>query len=271
LLLTNYTEYAYLRMRASNGTNPNSVATEREVSGGTDYAAVPTRSLNRRAILVFAESIELDLDRRGFPKSFRPLFDFGHLSAFASKTDLHLFTSHALVDQTAFKIHRQTGTTFGQRLESAVERVVQMGYSEIVLVGRDCPRLTSRDVSNAFDLLSNHRLVLGPDHRGGCYLIAFHSADRALLRDVRWNQNTDCAQLRNRGGTPHVFMLTVKHDLDSWADVRLFARTGDALARLATFLIRLVCRPGAAVRNFVDLAWHRVRVRQQIPPPAFAN
>ena len=118
--------------------------------------------------------------------------------------------------------------------------------------------------------LATKKLVLGPDHRGGCYLIAFHSSHRELLRGIRWKQNTDCAQLRDRCGDERLFLLPVKHDLDSWADVRIFARGGDPLARVATFLLEVICETGARIVHFVSSASQQMRVRQQMPPPAFA-
>ena len=167
-------------------------------------------------------------------------------------------------------VHRQVGRGFTARFENAVERIAQLGYDEIVAIGRDCPGLRASDIERAFAELASKKLVLGPDHRGGCYLIGFHCADWELLRGVRWKQNTDCAQLRDRCGDEHVFLLPVKHDLDSWADVRIFARGDNPLARLASFLLDVICGAHARLVRFVSIATQQMRVRQQMPPPAFA-
>ncbi len=98
-------------------------------------------------------------------------------------------------------------------------------------------------------------------------MIAFRPQDRALLRNIRWNQNTDCAQLRARCDEDAVFLLPVKHDLDSWADLRLLARGSDWIAEFATALFRFVFPTGGSARFFVDLARHFARVRGQMPPP----
>ena len=50
-------------------------------------------------------------------------------------------------------------------------------------MGRDCPGLGALDIERAFAELTSKKLVLGPDHRGGCYLIAFRIADRMVLLD----------------------------------------------------------------------------------------
>jgi glycosyltransferase A (GT-A) superfamily protein (DUF2064 family) len=224
-----------------------------------------------RAVLVFAEEINVDLARRSFPRAARPLFHVAGLtSRISSDVDLHFFTSAGETIVAGPNIHRQAGRDFAGRFENAVERIAQLGYDEIVAIGRDCPGLGASDIERAFSELASKKLVLGPDHRGGCYLIAFHSADRALLHGVRWKQNTDCAQLRDRCGDEQLFLLPVKHDLDSWADVRIFARSNDPLARLALFLLEVICGAHTRFVHFVSIASQQMRVRQQMPPPVFA-
>jgi glycosyltransferase A (GT-A) superfamily protein (DUF2064 family) len=225
----------------------------------------------RRAVLIFAEEASVELARRAFPHSARPLLNLPALGSELSRgIDVHLFTSSRGSIPSESQVHRQAGRDFAARLENAIEKINELGYDEIAVVGRDCPSLRPSDVEEAFGKLESRKLVLGPDHRGGCYLIAFRLGDRGLLRGVRWKRHTDCAQLHDRCRPSEVFLLPIKHELDSWADLQLFARCGDPLARLASFLLNAVCGFGLAVTYFVDLAWQRVRVRQQMPPPAFA-
>jgi glycosyltransferase A (GT-A) superfamily protein (DUF2064 family) len=225
----------------------------------------------RRALLVFADEIHVDLARRGFPNAARSLLALGLLGRdFSLSVDVHFFTSTHGTAPSAASVHRQTGRNFAARFENAIETLAQLGYEEIVAIGRDCPALRAGDIERAFAELSSRKLVLGPDHRGGCYLIAFRSADRVLLRDIRWKRNTDCRQLQQRAGALNVFLLPIKQDLDSWNDVRLFARGGDLLARLAAFLVNAAGLGAVGLVQFVSLASRRIRIRQQMPPPAFA-
>ena len=207
----------------------------------------------RRALLIFADDSRLDLARRRLPVAALPLLP---TPAFEGAADVHLFGSRA-----------QHGRTFAERFENAIETLSALGYEEIVAVGRDCPDLSANDVAQAFAQLREKRLVLGPDHRGGCYLIAFHAADRALLHGIRWKRNTDCAELCARVGLEAVFQLSIKHDIDSWADVRLFARTDNAIAWLATFLLATVSAFSREIAPFVHAAVRFMRVRGQMPPP----
>ena len=224
----------------------------------------------RRALLVFADELHVDLARRSWGNAARPLLCPILLTEVSCGLDVHLFTSTRSPRVADPCIHRQSGRNFAARFENAVETIAQLDYDEVVAVGRDCPALRAADIERAFAELKSKKLVLGPDHRGGCYLIAFHSADRELLRGIRWKQNTDCAQLRGRCQEHQVYLLPIKHDLDSWADVRVFARGGDSLARLARFLVEVIIAAPPRWLHFVSIASQQMRVRQQMPPPALA-
>lgn len=226
----------------------------------------------RRAVLIFADHLSRDLARRGLPFAAQQLFQSHSRVAGFSGADIHLFTAaHFVQSRSTVHLHRQRRCTFAERLENAIDELSSLGYANIVIIGRDCPNLRRDDVAIAFLRLRNQRLVLGPDHRGGCYLIGFHSADRHLLREVQWKRNTDCAQLRARFSLPDVFLLRVKQDVDSWADLRLLARTADSAARLAAALCELLSAMADTLACFVDLAAQSIRVRGQLPPPLPAS
>lgn len=245
---------------------------EGKIEPGIICSRAPLKIVKRRAVLLFADCLGLDLARRRLPQILRPLLDISNLAGTPDGPDVHVFSS-VYTHGSAHTVHLQRGRSFAEKLENAVEAVVSLGYEEIVIIGRDCPQLNSADIATAFDALAERRLVLGPDHRGGCYLIALRSAERELLRGIRWRRNTDCAQLRGRCAEGDVLLLTTKHDVDSWADVEALARNGsEALARCAGFLLRVIsAAPATSTRLFVDLARQFERVRGQMPPPVLVG
>ena len=224
--------------------------------------------MKQKALLVFADPIGLDLSRRRLPRALRPLLSLRRLAAAEIAADVHLFTSgKSRATLPGFRVHEQRGATFAERIEAATEEIARLGYDEIVLVGSDCPGLTTADIATAFAALGQKRIALGPDHRGGCYLIALRTNDRDLLRGIQWNRDSDCAQLSGRVASHDFSLLPVKQDVDSWADVRLLARAGH---HLATFVVRLLQLGKCAHDFFVDLTAHAARVRGQMPPPLLA-
>lgn len=229
----------------------------------------------RRALLIFADSSHTDCKRRGWPSAFRILLDTqSFLREGIPGFDLHLFTSRTFHRGIApsIRVHFQEGASFGQRLENAIESLTVAGYEEIVIVGRDCPELGPDDIRGAFALLRQHRLVLGPDHRGGCYLIGFHSNDREKLRGIRWQRNTDFRQIAKRFRGKSMCELPVKLDLDSLSDVWLFARSRTRWAAVSRQLrARLLVHPVAADELPRNSSVQNQREFWQFPPPAFST
>ncbi len=227
--------------------------------------------MEQRALLIFADSANTDCKRRGWPSTFRILLETQDLG-FGERTgcDVHVFTprdSHRVVPPSC-QVHQQAGASFGQRLDHAVEHLAGIGYQEIVIVGSDCPDLAESDIVHAFELLRQHRLVLGPDHRGGCYLIAIHANDRRKFKGIRWQQNTDFRQILDRFGNQDVCRLCVKIDLDSLSDVWLLARSPSQWSSVATLLRELLLsRQSFSLRTEKIYPIENQREYWQLPPP----
>ena len=264
------TEYARHRMR-------HRMHCPSSVYDAPAPAVAPPAVRAGRALLIFADAQSLDLERRRLPGGFATLLRTPSSTAcLAPGVDRHLFTAHRFMRSRtsaapaeAFTVHAQQGKTFGEKLEAAIESVAALGYAEVVVIGADCPQLDAADVATAFEQLTEHALVLGPDEHGGCYLIGLRLSERARLRGVRWQRNTDCQQLAANFGSARTFLLPVKLDLDTLADVRLLARSADRWAALARTLLAALDTRGrsTAVPARFILALHRLRARWQLPPP----
>lgn len=225
----------------------------------------------RRALLVFADTPDADCRRRGWPAGFRILLET-HNFGFDRKEsfDSHLFTSYGLRRRVppSVQVHFQEGASFGQRLENAVETLANLGYEEIVIVGQDCPDLEPKDIRRAFDSLGRYRLVLGPDHRGGCYLIGLHVADRQRLRGVVWQRNTDFRDLSLRFANEGILKLAVKIDLDNVEDVSLLAASKSPFRWIARALLRSDSEDFTVEDDQVKARSAEERIHWQLPPPA---
>ncbi|PWT89320.1 MAG: hypothetical protein C5B54_09095 [Acidobacteria bacterium] len=228
-----------------------------------------------KAVLIFAASLSEDLRQRKLQKKFSPLVSLPSINrSVTSSADIHIFTTDSELEECNFSekilVHLQHGTTFGERLTHAIAKLSKLGYREIVIVGRDCPELESRDIHLAFKRLHDYRVVLGPDHRGGCYLIGIHAADLEKLSEVKWQQNTDCSQLQEIYGSSATFLLSVKHDIDSVADVRLLARTNSKFGVTARALLQQLAE---STTHEIEPAPHfnlsvdAQRPFWQLPPP----
>ena len=233
-----------------------------------------TMKTQRQAVLVFANASALDCQRRRWPRAFGRLFETQDLADFQrSDCDVHVFTrpgSHHFQSPCGAQ-HRQVGSSFAQKLQNAVETLARLGYEKIVIVGSDCPDLNAGDVEQAFRLLQGKRLALGPDHRGGCYLIGLHVQERDCLKNICWQRNTDFEELVSRVGAENVGCLSVKIDLDDFEDLRSLARSQSSFRFEAALLLKSLSRvPEESWYQSKSLAGKQ-RIFWQLPPPLAHN
>lgn len=66
---------------------------------------------------------------------------------------------------------QQRGATFGERYANALQDVFAQGYEQIISIGNDCLGLRPEDLLQVQEGLAHSSLVLGPDQRGGAYVI----------------------------------------------------------------------------------------------------
>jgi uncharacterized protein len=91
----------------------------------------------------------------------------------------------------------QTGLDLGERMDNAFKAGFDQGCDRIVLVGSDCPGLTTDILDKAFQVLDHHPVVLGPAADGGYYLVGLKQRLPILFKEIPW-------------GTEHVLEETRK-------------------------------------------------------------
>ena len=105
------------------------------------------------------------------------------------KEDVHIFLSytpdgalHLLKDMMPDYIEAfpQEGEDLGERMANAIEHVLNEGYEKAVLIGSDIPTIEPEDIKEAFKLLDDNHIALGPTHDGGYYLVGM----KRLYKDV---------------------------------------------------------------------------------------
>lgn len=82
----------------------------------------------------------------------------------------------------------QVGNSFGEKLANSIEGVLKKGYSNVIVIGSDCPSLQSFEIQHAQKLLEKSPLVLGPCSDGGVYLIgiSLQAYHRERFINLQW-------------------------------------------------------------------------------------
>jgi uncharacterized protein len=105
----------------------------------------------------------------------------------------------------------------------------RIGYQRAIIVGTDLPALPELAYEQAFGLLAQHDLVLGPSLDGGYYLIGLSRTAPELFRDIPWS-TADVLTLTQKKA--HAFGLNVtllepQRDVDTIDDVLALIHDSD--------------------------------------------
>lgn len=86
-----------------------------------------------------------------------------------------------------FIFYRQKGRNLGERMLNAFRHAKKAGGTRTLIVGSDSPNLPQRYIGDAFGLLEDSDIVLGPSADGGYYLIGMKEPSPGIFRGVRWS------------------------------------------------------------------------------------
>lgn len=125
-----------------------------------------------------------------------------------------------------FRFHCQNGINLGDRMRNAFEVTFRDGFTRTVIIGTDVPELEVPAITESFDLLGTHRVVLGPSKDGGYYLLGLHVPMIDLFQDISWSScrvlDETLLRIRSFGGTYH--LLPELADIDTEDDYRELLR-----------------------------------------------
>jgi len=122
----------------------------------------------------------------------------------------------------------QIGSSFGERLANATEFIYEKGYENVIIIGNDCPQISSTDFLSTSSLLEKSELVLGPAADGGLYLLGM--AKSAYQREIFINLAWEGKDLQEdfhkyaRDINCTVQLLASLQDIDTESDFILFLK-----------------------------------------------
>jgi rSAM/selenodomain-associated transferase 2/rSAM/selenodomain-associated transferase 1 len=118
-----------------------------------------------------------------------------------------------------FRYRPQRPGDLGRRMAGAFKEAFQDANRAAVIIGSDVPGISANTIRQAFEMLQEHDLVLGPAHDGGYYLIGMkHTIGSEtcsrLFDGINW-------------GTARVFSQTLQIAADSGLRFTLLKPLGD--------------------------------------------
>lgn len=84
----------------------------------------------------------------------------------------------------------QEGDDLGERMKNAFAQVFALGAKKAVIIGSDCPELSSKIVADGFELLDKEDVVIGPANDGGYYLLGMKKLHPFLFEEKEWSTDS---------------------------------------------------------------------------------
>ncbi|MGC8872318.1 MAG: TIGR04282 family arsenosugar biosynthesis glycosyltransferase [Caldimicrobium sp.] len=122
----------------------------------------------------------------------------------------------------------QEGEGLGERLKRAGDFLFSIGFKVIVIIGADCPFIDEAYLDEAFAMLEEYPLVIGPSRDGGYVLIGFNDNMKKRLSIIFDNLPFETSKLfeetLKRISKNKIHLLPTLFDIDTPEDYRKFTQ-----------------------------------------------
>lgn len=141
----------------------------------------------------------------------------------------HPFPFHAL--------HLQEGMDLGVKMKNAFRKAFSLGFKKAVIIGTDCPDLTSELLIRSFSLLDQSDLVIGPAGDGGYYLLGMNREHSYLFDGIEWSTSQVFSRTLELARHHHLSfsLLPMLHDIDNEADWNRFVTQNPNYGKLSGY------------------------------------
>ena len=115
----------------------------------------------------------------------------------------------------------QQGGDLGERMGNAFTELFKAGYHKLIIIGSDCIELDKALIEQAFKLLADHKVVIGPSLDGGYYLLGMTEYIPALFTNKQWGTASVLEHTLHDLHTANINLaqLTALNDIDEEADL----------------------------------------------------
>ena len=141
--------------------------------------------------------------------------------------EVHLYYSDYIEENDNFnpsKVKKfiQKGNNLGDRIINALNTSFKK-FSPVVIIGSDLWKLEISDIEDAFRILKNKNIVIGPSTDGGYYLIGMNHLDTKIFENKNWGQESVLNDtIRDIDDKTDIHLLDEKTDIDTYDDLCRF-------------------------------------------------
>ncbi len=125
-----------------------------------------------------------------------------------------------LWNAAVFQKKKQVGEDLGERMQNAFAEGFHLGYSKIIIIGSDLYDIETKDLEQAFKVLNNHEIVIGPAEDGGYYLLGMKQLHPKLFKNKNWGTATVLQDTINELKKSNYKLLEKRNDVDLYSDIK---------------------------------------------------
>jgi len=161
----------------------------------------------------------------------------------------------------------QKGDSFGERIANAYQEIFDLGYEQVISVGNDCIDLDKISWKEISLSLAAGKSVLGPNKRGGAYLIGIQKTNfqKKEFEELSWQKNTLYQELADfcKKNTD-LEELNQFRDINSYYDLRLFTQSKKTAGAFFKLLLRLL-NPILRLKSHLRSSFHDIYIFKDSP------
>lgn len=189
--------------------------------------------MEKNGILIFQKNAELgkvktrlakDVGKESALQIYTQLCELTHEVCKEVPVEKHLYFSSFIPEDlprdSSYFFHIQKGGDLGERMSDAFEEMFGKGYERLLIIGTDCPEISTQLLEEAFSLLEKNEVVLGPAKDGGYYLLGMRRYFPQLFQNINWSTSEVVNQTKKKleSGKISYQLLPVRTDIDTLED-----------------------------------------------------
>lgn len=205
------------------------------------------------AILLFSRSHEVEAQVKAFSSQTNAAGN----SAIAKRLIEHSLSTAKATGLPVYTIYgaAQIGASFGEKLANAIESIYLFGYEKLIVIGNDCPQITTPNLLTVAKKLEDNSLVLGPAEDGGIYLLGINKSayQREKFIQLSWEKQNLLEDFKaySQDSTLSTEYLHSLRDIDNERDFRHFLNK--AKSKIRQQLARLVQQKEGVIFTYSSL------------------
>ncbi len=195
------------------------------------------------AILIFAQDVSQQISCKNLtPRNnqganrlvFRQLNNF--VGRTSSSTNLPVFYSNQLITTNK--------SSFGKQLSEAIQAVFAKGFEKVICVGNDCPALHKKQIMEAAEKLQTADSVIGPDERGGVYLLGISrdTFNPEIFETIAWQSNNMLESYFELFPQQDVSLLETLADIHTFEELQTYTSSRYFIAFLLQIIEKLTSK-----------------------------